>query len=361
MSELGDVLALLLGAHERYSSIRATLKVRYSSSQRAQRLRQEHEAETDCWRQRPVMPRSREGLLWLWMAPPDRVREEHEGELGGWRVGIRNGGSWWALDEDGVAYSNEDEPEVDTDIGERTKQLFDPRPLAAALKLSVVGGTEVAGRGAIRVRATVREAQPGRQNLELLLAGEEFELDVDAERGVLLRRLARSGGAESSLEEVVEIAFDEDFPPQTFEPVPGAPAASAVESREIPLNEAAALAGFPVRALPPLAPGWSLHSSYFPGDERGREPEAVVLDLVYDDSRHIWIAQTAAGQHSQIESLRSWQPVRHEGRDAEVVRPEGGGFEAWLRFDVGGTHVVMSSRDFSVDDLLKLADGLQRS
>jgi hypothetical protein len=37
------------------------------------------------------------------------------------------------------------------------------------------------------------------------------------------------------------------------------------------------------------------------------------------------------------------------------------GMEGCVRFDAGGTHVLISSRDFVVDDLLELADGLTRS
>jgi hypothetical protein len=294
----------------------------------------------------------------IWRAPPDRIREERDGELGGWRLGIRRGGSWWALDKDGLPYSNEQDPEVGTDIGESTAHFFDPRPLVGALKLEVIGETQLAGREAIRLRGARRSAQQlAELDFELRLAGDECELDVDAERGVLLRMLACHESLGSSLEEVIEIGFDETFPCETFAPIAGVPARSEVAAREIRVGEAADLVAFPVRIPPPLAEGWTLQASYFPGDERAREPEAIVLDLVHEEfSHHVRIAETAAGTSTRGENDRGWQPARHEGRDFDVARPERRTRrEASVRFEQGGTRVLISSRDFALDHLLELA------
>ena len=71
-----------------------------------------------------------------------------------------------------------------------------------ALKLEVIGETQLAGREAIRLRGARRSAQQlAELDFELRLAGDECELDVDAERGVLLRMLACHEGLGSSLEE----------------------------------------------------------------------------------------------------------------------------------------------------------------
>jgi hypothetical protein len=361
VTDLGDVIALLLGARERYRTVRATLSVRLE----ARKLRQQHGDLGEAPDVRDDLPetgpRAREGVVRVWLAPPDQIREEREGDVGGWQIGIRSGGNWWALDE-GDAYSNEEEPEVDTDIGESTKLFFDPRPLVGALDLEVLGETEIAGRAAIRLRGARRAAQqPTELDFELHLTGDEFELDVDAERGVLLRKVARYGGVESSVEEMVEIDFDETFPPETFAPITDVPVRPDVEPRELSLREAAELVAFPVRIPPPLAEDWSLRTSYFPGDKRALEPESIILELIHEDSRHVWIAETAAGQPSQIETDQRWQTNQYAGRQYEVVRPEQrNGMQAGVRFEQAGTRILISSRDFDPDALLEVAAALAR-
>jgi hypothetical protein len=307
-------------------------------------------------------PRAREGILRVWVAPPDQIREEREGNLGGWRLGIRNGGNWWALDDEGDAYSNEEEPEVDTDIGESIRLFFDPRPLVGALDLELIGETQTAGRPSIRLRGTHRAAQqPTELDFELHLTGDEFELDVDAERGIVLRKVARYGGVESAVEEMLEIGFDETFPPETFVPITDVPVRPDVEPREVSLREAAELVAFPVRTPPPLAEDWSLRTSYFPGDERALEPESIILELVHEDSRRVWIAETAAGQPSQIETDRRWRTNHYAGRQFEVVRPEPrNGMQACVRLEEAGTRILISSNDFDLDALLEVAAALAR-
>jgi hypothetical protein len=188
-----------------------------------------------------------------------------------------------------------------------------------------------------------------------------YELDVDAERDVLLRKVARYGGVESSVEEMLEIGFDETFPPETFAPITDVPVRPDVEPRELSLREAVELVAFPVRIPPPLAEDWSLRTSYFPGDERALEPESIILELTHEDSRHVWIAEPAAGQPSQIETGWRWQTNQYAGRQFEVVRPEPrNGMQACVRFEEAGTRILISSRDFDLDALLEVAVALAR-
>ena len=50
----------------------------------------------------------------------------------------------------------------------------------------------------------------------LVLGADEYEVVVDAERGVLLRCASRLGGEDFDALEVEEIHFDEHFPEGTF-------------------------------------------------------------------------------------------------------------------------------------------------
>jgi outer membrane lipoprotein-sorting protein len=204
VNELGQALALLLDAHSRSSSVRAVIRAAFTP------MPDVEEGESD------VGPE--EDLLRIWLAPPDRMRLESDEEPGP-RVGIRDGANWWIVEHDGSTYSNASEPEVGTDLGDSINLTFDPAPLVGALKLEVIGRSTVAGRQAVRLRGTPRphaNPEPARLELEELHSSDEFEFDVDAERGVLLRRSARHRGHERMLQEVLEIHFDEEFEPDTF-------------------------------------------------------------------------------------------------------------------------------------------------
>lgn len=109
-----------------------------------------------------------------------------------------------------------------------TTYLFDPDGIAGLgsflfyLDLSVEGKTRKAGREAVRlvgvpVEEWEYEPEP------LWWGADEYEVLVDAERGVILRCASRLGGEDFDALEVAEIRFDERFPKDVFtarEPLP---------------------------------------------------------------------------------------------------------------------------------------------
>ena len=83
------------------------------------------------------------------------------------------------------------------------------------LEMCVVGRTRQAGREAIRVEAT----KPGgwdRPPDPMWWGADDYELLVDAERGVILRLTSCIGGRAFDVTEVLDIHFDEHFPEGTF-------------------------------------------------------------------------------------------------------------------------------------------------
>lgn len=132
-----------------------------------------------------------ESVLRVWFAPPDRAREEGEGGAGE-GFGVRRGPVCWHYGPYNGARSNEDDPEVGSGIGEEVWWLLDPVALVGFLDFDTITRGRQAGRATRRVRAVPRaladaegEAWP---RFRLGAEGaDELLLDVDAERGGLLR------------------------------------------------------------------------------------------------------------------------------------------------------------------------------
>jgi hypothetical protein len=107
-----------------------------------------------------------------------------------------------------------------------TTYLFDPDGIAGfplgSRELSVEGKTSKAGREAIRlVGVPVEEWEHFPE--PLWWGADEYEVLVDAQRGVLLRCASRMGGEDFDALEVEEIHFDERLPEDVFtapEPLP---------------------------------------------------------------------------------------------------------------------------------------------
>lgn len=99
-------------------------------------------------------------------------------------------------------------------------ELLQPAELLEQeLSLEVLGHARHLEREVLRVRARLggwaerREFGP-----ENLPPADEHEFLVDAATGVLLRVANRFDGEDFSVREVLEVAFDEEIPPETFEP-----------------------------------------------------------------------------------------------------------------------------------------------
>jgi hypothetical protein len=195
-----------------------------------------------------------ESVLRVWLAPPDRAREEREG-ADGEGFGVRRGPSWWHYDPHNGAMSNADDPEVGSGIGQEVWWLLDPAPPIGFLDFDTITPGRQAERPTLRVRAVPRPLAEG-EAWPLFRLGadgaDELLLDVDAERGALLRIEARFHGQPLFASEVTEIAFDETFTDDVFEftPPPGEQVRSITDQfaieRDLTVEEAVARAPFTV-------------------------------------------------------------------------------------------------------------------
>jgi hypothetical protein len=109
-----------------------------------------------------------------------------------------------------------------------TTYLFDPDGIAGLssflfyMDLSVEGTARKAGREAVRLVGVPVEEWKYEPD-PLWWGADEYEVVVDAERGVILRCASRLGGEDFDALEVAEIRFDERFPKDVFtawEPLP---------------------------------------------------------------------------------------------------------------------------------------------
>ena len=160
-------------------------------------------------------PESQEATLALWLAPP-RARSEVAREDGN-RLAVVDGDRWWSHDPHFGALTNDGDPHHQAGVGEELRALLDPALMIPFVDLEVFGPCRAAGRPAIRAAALPRAGGRDQLGMSLLPQGaDEHEIVVDAERGVLLRLESRIEGAPLIVTELLELAFDEDFPADTF-------------------------------------------------------------------------------------------------------------------------------------------------
>jgi outer membrane lipoprotein-sorting protein len=302
----------------------------------------------------------------LWLAPPRRVRIEMELPHGS-HLQITNGERMWTHMPQVGAFVQERNQEAD----DGHEAFLDSAPLLATLELELLGETEAAGRRALRLRGVPRAGAERRAFFELDQGADEYELLIDAERGVLLRREARIDGEPFSVTEVQEIAFDEDLPTQTFEfePPPGEEVKRPEEifggfETEHDLAGAAAKASFAVWIASGLGPGWHVNVTYMPARERPPVPETLFLDYsaMRDEIEHFSLHERSATEPLEPDDdttviersgrrMHVWEPPEHRRQRMPTI----------VRLELEGTAVEVHGQGLGTERLLDIAAGLCRA
>ena len=369
MSDLGDLLELLHTADRRYRTVRATIR-EWRHHERAHRafVRYAEERGGTMYAQITTLgraPETYETLTRIWSEKPDRVREEREGEHAAPELGIRDGRRWWMYGAEIGAVSNDDDTSVGSGVGEAHRYLFEPARLLGALELEPLDRVEVAGRAAIRARATARPHDERDSELALGYLGhgaDEYELAVDAERGVLLRTTALLDGEPFAVAEVPELAFDEEFPRETFVfvPPPGADVRPAGRRRgqHVSIEQAAELAPFTVYVPARVPADWRMRVVYFPSDERPPIPPSVSLLYVPDDATHQVSLHETPVEGTDPEADLPWARREAAGDKLLVWDPgDSPGGRRRVRVERDGTRVDVSS-DLELETVVALARSL---
>ena len=231
----------------------------------------------------------------LWVDGPDRTRAEFG--AGAERVTvIIEGSRWWSFSAWAGAQTNDGDPHSSHGPGPGECLLHSARILAD-VELELVGESHVLNRRALVVAA--RPVSGDTAKLEGLGWGaDEYELLVDAERGVLLRSEARVGGYPWRVLEMEEVAFDEDFPPGTFTLDP--PPRESFEVRETPryvtLDELQEAVAFTV-LVPKHAPSTDVDAMIFPAWQRHKVPLPVTIGYTMEEAAgpaNLWIRESAS-------------------------------------------------------------------
>jgi outer membrane lipoprotein-sorting protein len=371
VATLGDVLELLYGAYDRFETVRLVAHD-WQHTARSGRARKRFSAESGGTAYatigftREAAPATSEGIVRLWFEKPQRVREEREGDLRGAVLGIRDGERWWMYSPEFGARSNEDDVRVGSGFGQQYEHFLDPSVLIPELIFEPLDETNVAGRPALRVSGRPRGGRRDspHQMLRLGVGADEYELAVDAERGVLLRTLARVDGDEFSVHEVTEIAFDESFAPETFVFVP--PAGEVVRGvraslhRRLTIEEAVAAAPFTVFVPRAIGPGWGMTAHFFPGGERPVSPASVAIHYRRDDASHqLNMTQTALEARDPFAGF-DWEYVDRGGERLRTWTAErdGDAMAVRVQLERDGTRITITSNDLDLDRLIELADML---
>jgi hypothetical protein len=300
-----------------------------------------------------------------------RVREEHHGGPRDGYYAVRDGEVWWSWDERMGAVSNEDDPSVGGGIGEQLSIMFDPTPLLAALQFRVVGSSQVADRATILAEAVPRVSDPRRppRAFELHQLGngaDLYRLQVDVQRGVLLRAVALRGGEPFQEITVVEIAFDDPIGDELFrfEPPAGEqvrPVGRLFRSHDITVTEAQQRAPFTVLIPDHVPADWQVHCVLREPSQRPPQAASVSLNYGSDDGHErVSLSQYAAsnkpGQYDLMIASDGWQTITHDGTAVQVQR---GGPQRQAHIESDGTFVFLTSETLSGDRLAAIAAGLK--
>jgi hypothetical protein len=242
MSDVGDLLELLHGAEDRWTTVQATVCL---------------------WR-----PGGREQRTRVWLAKPERWRLED-----GNRVSVGRGHLWWESSRELGFMSNEDDPDFKRDD---PLQSFAPH-FAPAHLIPLLSFVETAPAGTVVV-ARARPRQARGSSFGLPEGADEHLLSIDAQRGVVLRLESLRGRDQLEVSQLEDPEWDVVIDEAVFELVP--PPEVRVRSprelhRVVTFEEAARFASFAVFALSELPPGqWRTRVHFNAG---GVDPESVYV------------------------------------------------------------------------------------
>ena len=229
--DLSQVLTLLHTSRRRWRTLRAEGEA-WQDERRVHEVlaRLRHPGSVVTMRGAPG-PADRDPRWRLWIRQPDHVRVEFGGAHQTRFVEVFDGARQWMSLPHGREVVQERRDDGGLQRGPAAP-LVETAALPASLDLEATGRGRILGRETFAVRGRPRpgDPRPGPGPFHpLLWAADEVRLEVDAERGVILRLEAVLEGDVFHTLEMTEVAFDEPLPDELFviPPAPPDPHADA--------------------------------------------------------------------------------------------------------------------------------------
>ncbi len=292
MTSPDEVRELIASADERWETLEVegrTWQDRIAAREAAVAMRQERGAQTPLRSQRggAALPQGQREQSWhLWRGGDVLVRSEYL--IGRELVTVvGQGPRWWR-------WSPTLGPTTGGGVGRPVRLMLGPAGLLLNIKavieqveFSEVREATAVKRPALRFRATPNATRP-RGRLALREAGtgaEEYEITVDAERGVLLALSALHGGSPFVQMDVGRVVYDAPLAPSLFAPesstaAPFSPTRAGQHVSTVGVAESLEFTPLVPNPSPsPVAP----HVALFDGDRRGLGPRHVVFSYVVVD------------------------------------------------------------------------------
>ena len=223
---LRALIALLGEPAPRFQSVRVTYRV----WRHEERLREARHADIEAARAGggsittygrfggDPQPSETEHSVDVWRQNDGFRYEIHGGQQDG-LLGVATNGFWWWSQPGMATRSNEADPSSPNPV-KGLPFMLDPEKLLDLLEFEVTGHSEVAGRATISARAT---RLPPTELSGIVMAlyplgggADHYELEVDADHGVLLEVAAIYEGERIQTIEAQMIQFDETIPLDVF-------------------------------------------------------------------------------------------------------------------------------------------------
>jgi hypothetical protein len=279
-------------------------------------------------------------------------------------VTVVNGPSYWSSDPVHGVHSNAGDPQRFRHHPARSVALLlDPAELLALLRLEAQGPTEVAGRACHQLVGVVHPLviEPI-SSLPIHVGADDVVVDVDIERGVVLRLESRVAGEAFDVIELGRVAFDEPIDEERFtpDPPPGSVPSSLVSS-PAPIGEVARRAPFVVLSptRPPEGTGAIVAHYREAGSER-RPRVSIRLSPEVRTAGASWFVNVEqAADDGDMPHVDSWEPVEIADGPAFVWEGERGrARRCHVRLERAGTHVWLQA-DMPRTVLLDVASSLE--
>ena len=238
MDAIAEVVGLLYNARNSFSTVSASARDWFPPQEKRDTTRPDQPDETGAT---PTIE-TIESECRLWVENPSRFREEVTGwgGAGNFAVHVFDGDTWWNRRPSGLVLTNAPREQIqgggavtvcnealdpiheDAEYAIISQIALEPSWLISGLWMRPENGTRHAGREAIRILA--KPTHIADIVWDWWEGADEYELIVDAERGILLRIEARRHGEGFAGFEVTQIDFDLPIPSETFvyNPPPGA-------------------------------------------------------------------------------------------------------------------------------------------